>query len=55
METGPKRFSISVTEELAERLRKAREIRYPHKSMKEVLTDLIEKGLKVSAEKKEEE
>ncbi len=45
MRAEAKRFNISLTQDLSERLQEAKEEHYSQVSQKEMLTDLIEKGL----------
>ena len=45
MKSEPKRFSISIPEDLFRRLQETKKAYYAEKSQKEMMIDLIERGL----------
>ncbi len=55
MKAEAKRFSISLTQDLSERLQEAKAEYYSQVSQKKMLADLIEKGLEAVKKNKRED
>ena len=54
MQKEPKRFTITVPQELGERLRALQEKEYPQSSRNDMLVDLIRAGLEAAGKEEQE-